>query len=101
MYGLECEKCGEHISYGIATHLTGGVHTVLCPPCQTEWDSYAGGLDLFKELNRLSAAQASIVYARELPVDSVDPALEQVQEAILTCKRGLHQEGLKWLGRDV
>lgn len=101
MYGPECEKCEEVILYGVAVRLVGGVHTVLCPPCQTEWDGYVSGLDVFKELGRLEAVWASIVYARELVHDVVDIRLSRTQDAILACKEELRQEGLRWLGRDV
>ena len=101
MYGLECEKCGKSIPYGISVRLIGGVHTVLCPLCQTEWDEHVVGLDAFKEHSRLYVVQMSIAHARELDMDGVDPALQQVQDALLTCRRALHKVGLEWLGREL
>lgn len=100
MYGLECEKCGKAILYGISTRLVGGVHTVLCPLCQTEWDGYVSSLDLYTELLRLDAVRASMVFARELSADNTDPVLLQVHGEILACKRMLRQVGLGWLGRN-
>lgn len=98
---MECEKCGKPVWATIPTRLAGGVSAWLCTRCITEWDKFCSARPSYQRLCELGCVQASIVYARELSADRSDPALHQVLGMIRECEVTLHEEGLKWLGREV
>ena len=97
----ECEKCEGLIGHLVlGTRLVGGVSARLCPECVTKWNKYASHHPAFQRLRMLEHVRNSIVYARELPVSSVDPELTVVLAELQECEDVLHEEGLKWLGRE-
>lgn len=97
----KCEKCGRELRWSTPrSNLRGGVCTYLCTECSTEWDGLCLQHPSFQELRRLGMVMGSIVTARELSVDDLDPKLQKVQHEYLKCELKLRQVGLEWLGRE-
>ena len=102
MIGALCEKCEEMIGYfTLTTRLVGGVTASLCPGCVTKWNKHTSHHPAFQRLRVLECVRNSIVSARELPVNSMDPELTVILTELQECEDILHEEGLKWLGREV
>lgn len=102
MTGILCEKCEEMIGFPtLTTRLVGGVSTSLCSCCVTKWNKHASHHPAFQRLRMLECVRNSIIHARELSVNSVDPELTVILTEIQECEDVLHEEGLKWLGREV
>ena len=101
MIDMLCEKCEEEAIGWFAprTRLVGGVSTNLCPGCVTKWNKHTSHHTAFQRLRVLECVRSSIVFARELPMNSVDPELTVILTEFQECEDVLHEEGLKWLGR--
>jgi hypothetical protein len=99
---VKCEKCDIDMYqiFVLPIRLVGGVHAILCERCATEWNEFASAHPMYQELRRLEVVRNSIAYARELSVSDIDPLLRQVLAGIQEVEAALHEEGLRWIGRN-
>lgn len=104
----KCEKCGADMMwiYGPTTRLVGGVVATLCVRCRTAWNEFASAHPAFQRLCELECVRSSMVYAGELEHLSVEISsgiignLRRILKEIRECEATLHEEGLKWIGRE-
>ena len=96
MHGL-CEKCGA--GNGFLTRLAGGVTTVLCPVCTTEWHVHTRDHDSVRKMGWANAVMQNVIQRGTL--HATDPDYTYLGAQLLHSEHSntIFDVALEWLER--
>lgn len=96
MHGI-CKKC--KVGSGFLVRLKGGVSTILCPACTTEWHALIRDHESVRKMDWASAVMQSII--QQVPLHAADPdyGYRQAQSSHSEHSNILFDLALEWLGR--
>lgn len=98
MHGI-CEKC--KLGNGFVVRLAGGVTTILCPRCTTDWHAFTRDHESIRKMNWANAVMQSVIQGSPLHVAEPDYAYNQARALRSAHSKTLFNLALEWLGRDA
>lgn len=96
MHGI-CEKC--KVNNGFLARLLGGVTTILCPECTTEWHALIRNHESARKIGWANAVMQNAVYRNELHIADMDYVYYQAQSFLSEHSSIMFDVALEWLGR--
>lgn len=96
MHGI-CEKC--ELGNGFLVRLQGGVATILCPVCTTEWHKLIGDHKSLLKTDWASAVMQNVIQNGALIVTDPNHIYSRARSLHSKHSNVLFDLALEWLGR--